>query len=118
MKLITYLQGSNPRCGLALNERVGLDLPACLPTLPGNWHGILPNLEPVHAVHQSHTGPIAEMDGLLANGQEVPLPFFDLKKARILTPVILPSKIIAVGMNYRDHAEGRYRSPSGLARRG
>jgi len=37
-------------------------------------------------------------------GNEFPAPFFALKQATLLSPIILPSKIIAVGLNYHDHA--------------
>ncbi len=36
MKLITYTQGTDPRCGLALSETVGVDLLAADPSLSGN----------------------------------------------------------------------------------
>jgi 2-keto-4-pentenoate hydratase/2-oxohepta-3-ene-1,7-dioic acid hydratase in catechol pathway len=45
------------------------------------------------------------MEAARLAGEELPLPFVDLARARLLAPVILPSKIICVGLNYRDHAE-------------
>jgi 2-keto-4-pentenoate hydratase/2-oxohepta-3-ene-1,7-dioic acid hydratase in catechol pathway len=105
MKLITTTQGMDPRCGLALSETVGLDLPAADPSLPSNWHALLPDLGRVRAVFDKYVDRLDEMDALIAGGENLPLPFLDLVKTRLLAPIILPSKIIAVGLNYRDHAE-------------
>ncbi|MBU8870385.1 MAG: fumarylacetoacetate hydrolase family protein [Gemmatimonadales bacterium] len=105
MKLITYTQGSNIRPGLALSEFVGLDLIASNPSLPGNWHALFPVLDQVRLEFNRHTGQLAEMETICQVGNPLPLPFFDLKQVTLLSPIVLPSKIIAVGMNYRDHAE-------------
>ena len=52
MKLITVTQGADPRCGLALNETIGIDLLAADPSLVGNWHLLFGDLDPVHRVHE------------------------------------------------------------------
>ena len=105
MKLITTTQGLDPRPGLALSETVGLDLPAADPSLPHNWHALLPDPSRVRAVFDQHADRLDEMESLVAAGENLPLPFLDLSRTRLLAPIILPSKIIAVGLNYRDHAE-------------
>jgi len=105
MKLITTTQGMEPLCGLALSEMVGLDLPSADQSLPGNWHALLPDLSRVRAVCDKHMDRLDEMEELVAAGENLPLPYLDLAKTRLLAPIILPSKIIAVGLNYRDHAE-------------
>jgi 2-keto-4-pentenoate hydratase/2-oxohepta-3-ene-1,7-dioic acid hydratase in catechol pathway len=107
MKLITFTQGADPRLGLALSETVGIDLLAADPSLPGNWHILFGDLAPVRQVHKQHVDRLIEMENLAAGGQELPLPFVRLGRggALLLAPVILPSKIICVGLNYRDHAE-------------
>ena len=105
MKLITYLQGTDPRPGLALSENVGIDLLAANPSLPANWHGLFANLSPVRAVNDAHAGRAGEMESLHQGGQPLPLPFVDLKRVTLLAPVILPSKIICVGRNYLEHAQ-------------
>ena len=105
MKLITYLQGADPRPGLALSETVGIDLLATNPSLPANWHALYSNLDPVRAVHEAHAGLVGEMETSRLGGQDLPLPFVDLTRVMLLAPMILPSKIICVGLNYRDHAE-------------
>jgi 2-keto-4-pentenoate hydratase/2-oxohepta-3-ene-1,7-dioic acid hydratase in catechol pathway len=105
MKLITISQGLVPRPGLALSATVGLDLPAADPSLPSNWHALLPDLGPVRAVLAQHVDRLDEMENLVRLGEDLPGPFVDLTKVRLMAPVILPSKIVAVGLNYRDHAE-------------
>lgn len=105
MKLITYLQGTDPRPGLALSETVGIDLLAANPSLPANWHALYGNLNPVRAVHEAHAHQASEMETKRLGGEALPLPFVDLRQVTLLAPVILPSKIICVGLNYRDHAE-------------
>ena len=105
MKLITTTQGTDPRPGLALSETVGLDLPAADPTGPPNWHASLPNLDRVRVMRARYEDRLEEMEALVATGENLPLPYLDLARTRLLAPIILPSKIIAVGLNYRDHAE-------------
>ena len=104
MKLITFLQGTDPRPGLALSETVGVDLTAADPSLPANWHVLYTNLDAVRAVHRAQAGKLEEMESRRQGKEPLPLPFVDLDQATLLAPVILPSKIICVGLNYRDHA--------------
>ncbi len=109
MKLLNYIRGTMPRPGLALNDVVGLDLLAAQPSLPDNLHVLLPDLAPVRAIHQEFAPRASEIAARWEAGEAPTLPFFDLRHARLLTPVILPSKIIAVGLNYRDHAEEQHK---------
>jgi 2-keto-4-pentenoate hydratase/2-oxohepta-3-ene-1,7-dioic acid hydratase in catechol pathway len=104
MKLITFLQGGDPRPGLALSGRVGLDLLAGRPTLPGNWHALFGHMDEVKAVWAEHAPRLQDLETRLGAGETLPLPYFAVAQVRLLAPVILPSKIIAVGLNYRDHA--------------
>ena len=104
MKLMTYSQGSAPRPGLLVAENLVLDLLAADPSLPTNWHGLLPRLEQVRAVHDRLRDAADRAAATLAGGGAVNLPFLDLRRCAPTTPVILPSKIIAVGLNYKDHA--------------
>lgn len=108
MKLITFTQGADPRCGLALSETVGIDLLAADPSLTGNWHLMFGDMAPIRQVHNQHVDRLDEMLALVDSGSDLPLPFVKLGNpggAALLSPVILPSKIICVGLNYRDHAE-------------
>lgn len=105
MKLLNYMRGTMPRTGLALSDTVGLDLLACQPSLPDNWHMMLPDLTAVHAIHAELAPRAGDIAAQWEGGKAPTLPYFDLRQARLLAPVILPSKIIAVGLNYHDHAK-------------
>ena len=98
MRLITFTQGANPRCGLALSGTVGLDLLAADPTLPANWHALFGEMDRIRELGDRF-GPRAE-----DAGDHPSLPLFRLAAARLLPPIVLPSKIVCVGLNYRDHA--------------
>ena len=105
MRLITFLQGTDPRPGLALSETVGIDLPAANPSLPANWHVLYGNLNPLREIWDAHLPRLGELEQQRLAGKDLPLPFVNLRQVTLLAPVILPSKIICVGLNYRDHAE-------------
>ena len=82
MKLITFTQGADPRPGLALSDNVGLDLLAADPSLPGNWHVLFGDLDPVRRVHDQHVGRLSEMESLLTTDQSLPMPFVPLRVRR------------------------------------
>jgi len=105
MKLITYSQGTVPRPGLALSATVGIDLPAADPSLPDNWHALFTQMDAVRTVYDTHLDQLGDQEKTRLAGGHLALPFLDLSQVQILSPVILPSKIICVGLNYRDHAE-------------
>jgi 2-keto-4-pentenoate hydratase/2-oxohepta-3-ene-1,7-dioic acid hydratase in catechol pathway len=65
----------------------------------------LPDLTGVRRVWDEQRGQLDAMEQMRAAGNPLPAPFVDLVAATLLAPIILPSKIIAVGLNYRDHAE-------------
>ncbi len=78
MRLVTYDAGAGPRAGILRKERVF-----------GAWEGDLADLL---------RGPgIAALDD---GGEGVPLD-----QVRLLPPVLTPSKIVCLGLNYRSHAE-------------
>jgi 2-keto-4-pentenoate hydratase/2-oxohepta-3-ene-1,7-dioic acid hydratase in catechol pathway len=87
-----------------MSDVLGLDLAAAAPTLPANWHALLPDLAPVRRVHAEHAPLGDEMAARLERGEPLPAPWFALADAQLLAPVLLPSKIVCVGLNYRDHA--------------
>ena len=109
MRLITYTQGPDVRPGLALSDTVGLDVLAANPSLPANWHGLFACLGEVRRIDEQHRKRLTEIEGALQNGNPVPSPFVALRGITLLAPILLPSKIIAVGLNYRDHAEEQNR---------
>lgn len=102
MKLITFLSPAGPRPGLALDDAVGLDLLAADPELPRRWNELLtaPHLEKVRTLARR----------ALAPGETTPAsPLFPLAGVALLPPVPEPSKIVAVGLNYRDHAQEQHK---------
>ncbi len=96
MKLLTYHHGLGARPGLALTADIGLDLLAVDPDLPARWIELFGQLERVRELVSAFSGASAA-----ASPQA---PHFDLASASLLPPIPQPSKIIAVGRNYRDHA--------------
>ena len=82
MKLMTTSQGLDPRPGLVLSETVGLDLPAADPSLPSNWHALLPDPDRVRAVFDKHVDRLAEMEELASGKDNLPLPYLDLARTR------------------------------------
>lgn len=102
MKLITFSRGGQARPGLAFSPALGLDLLAADPTLPGNWHALFSEMDRLRAIHDDARARLEDLAS--AAPDELPLPFVDLTRSPLLPPVVLPSKIVAVGLNYRDHA--------------
>ena len=103
MKLITFSHQTAPRPGVALNDRVGLDLAAADPSLTGGWPELFCELDCIRRLVERHLPEAAGFDATSTTGSIAP-PLLHLAQVRLLPPVISPSKIIAVGLNYRDHA--------------
>ncbi len=93
MKLITFATPGGPRPGVALDESTGLDLLALDPTLPARWRDLFAAMDRVRAL----VAPWID-GGAGDEGPLVPLA------GRLMPPIPEPSKIIAVGRNYRAHA--------------
>jgi 2-keto-4-pentenoate hydratase/2-oxohepta-3-ene-1,7-dioic acid hydratase in catechol pathway len=96
MRLITFTQGSEARPGVVLNREIALDLLAADPELPAGWEGLLAHMDTVENLVARHLD-ITPTTALSA-------PLVALATVQLLPPVTRPSKIIAVGLNYRDHA--------------
>ena len=80
MRLVTYDAGSGPRSGILRSERVR-----------GAWEGDLAALL---------RGPgIAALEGAAGGDDGIALA-----NVRLLPPVLTPSKIVCLGLNYRSHA--------------
>jgi len=102
MKLLTYLQGNNGRPALARDDQVALDLLTDDPEMPFRWNELF-----------SFSDRLVELadEWLPAKGakpvagDQLESPLFALPQVPLLPPILQPSKIIAVGLNYRDHAE-------------
>ena len=89
MKLITFMQGTAPSCGLALSDTIGVDLQTADPSLPGNWHALLQDLGRVHEIHNQLSPRIGELAKSRLGGQPLPTPFMDLREIDLLTPIPL-----------------------------
>ncbi|MBD3220804.1 hypothetical protein GF314_06140 [bacterium] len=107
MRLITFTQGADPRPGLVLSDTVGLDILAADPMLPDTWHALFSEMDALRRLHDT----FAPQAGERAGDGPPQLPLFDLGEAQLLAPVLLPSKIIGVGLNYHDHAAEQNRQP-------
>ena len=102
MRLVSFLHPEGPRPGLALTEHVFLDLLAVDPSLPPTWPELFGRLDTVRAIAERWQSPGPVIDGV---------PLIAADKYPLLPPVTAPSKIIAVGLNYRDHAEEQHKTP-------
>lgn len=93
MKLISYGVYGQERAGAVVDGDV-IDLNAANPDIPSTVAGILERnvLDAVEAV-------IRRRDALDANAR------FPLDRVRLGAPIPRPSKIVCVGLNYKDHAE-------------
>ncbi len=107
MKLITFTQGTDPRCGLALSDTVALDLSAADPTLPLTWHALFSEMDRVRQLLDAFAARAAEAPA----ADDLPAPLVRLDDVQLLAPVVLPSKIIGVGLNYYDHAAEQNKQP-------
>ncbi|MFH1843181.1 MAG: fumarylacetoacetate hydrolase family protein [bacterium] len=101
MKFLTYLQGNNGRPALARDDQVALDLLAADSSLPFRWNELFRQSDRIaELAHRwlpdPGTGPV--------DVTQLEPPLFALSQVPLLPPILQPSKIIAVGLNYRDHA--------------
>ena len=103
MRLITFTHQTTPRPGLALSDRVGLDLAAADPSLTGGWPELFSDLDRIRRLAKRYAPEGTEFGTTDEAGSIAP-PLLRLSQVRLLAPVLSPSKIIAVGLNYRDHA--------------
>ncbi len=104
MKLITFRSATGPRPGLVLDEGIGLDLLAADESLPTRWNELLAErwLDRLRRI----------AEGAPEHGELRPAtPLFALSSVELLPPVPEPSKVIAVGRNYREHAAEQNQPP-------
>ena len=90
MKLARYTHEGKTSIGLVVDDKI-FDIPAALPKLPVDIAGILalgaPALDEIRATLPGKQSGIA------------------LAEIRLEAPIPKPSKYLAIGMNYNDHAE-------------
>jgi 2,4-didehydro-3-deoxy-L-rhamnonate hydrolase len=102
MKLLTFRHPEGPRPGVALTDTICLDLIAADPSLPHTWNELFGHMDHVRNLAAEWCAPSGVIDGV---------PVFRLGKYPLLPPIIHPPKIMAVGLNYRDHAEEQNKTP-------
>jgi len=102
MKLLTFRHPEGPRPGVALTDTICLDLIAADPSLPILWNELFGHMDHVRELAAQWSAPSGVIDGV---------PVFRAGKYPLLPPVIHPPKIMAVGLNYRDHAEEQNKTP-------
>jgi 2-keto-4-pentenoate hydratase/2-oxohepta-3-ene-1,7-dioic acid hydratase in catechol pathway len=90
MKLVTFTHNGRTRIGKVTGDQV-LDLSVACPDLPTDMVGLL------------HAGDAALAQARDAEEQGDAL--IKLQDVRLEAPVQKPSKFLAIGMNYTDHAE-------------
>ena len=88
MRLVTYVTGGQTRIG-ALDGQAVLDLRTADELLPATMISLLAGGEPV----------LAQARAAMADA-----PRLALGDVRLIAPVPRPPKVLAVGVNYRDHA--------------
>lgn len=98
MRLITFTHGTRPRPGVVLSGGYALDLLAADPELPPIWNRLFARLDRVRELVERFADETPRPERPPA------APLVALATVQLLPPVTRPSKIIAVGLNYRDHA--------------
>ena len=93
---------TGPRPAIVFDETLSLDLVAAFPDLPNNWPALFPHLSDIEIRlgELKETGTYPESEILFPTGSRLWLP-----------PILHPSKIIAVGLNYKDHATEQNKVP-------
>ncbi|GIV77334.1 fumarylacetoacetate hydrolase family protein [Litorilinea aerophila] len=93
MKLVTFKPaGSTPQLGVVVDDRVINLVEASDGRLPGDMRSFLELGEEAMALARSLATPA------LADRLGVPLD-----QVRLLAPILNPSKVVAIGLNYMDH---------------
>jgi len=92
MRLISYGPRYEERAGLRFEDGY-VDLQAVLPDMPSTWKGVL------------WAGRFEELRAAVARGAFEKAPRIDPAGVRLAPPIPDPTKVICLGLNYRDHAE-------------
>jgi 2-keto-4-pentenoate hydratase/2-oxohepta-3-ene-1,7-dioic acid hydratase in catechol pathway len=90
MRLVTFTAGERTRIGAQVNDEI-VDLASAAPSLPGNMRDLL----------------LAGPDGMAAVATAITGagPRLPISEVHLEAPVPNPSKLLAVGLNYRQHIE-------------
>lgn len=93
MRLVSFGDAGRERPGVVVGSEIA-DLGAARPAWPGTWRGILAIV------------PWAEVEASVFQA-----PLVALETARLGPPIPDPSKVVALGLNYRDHALEQKKEP-------
>ncbi|MCP4549984.1 MAG: fumarylacetoacetate hydrolase family protein [bacterium] len=97
MRIVSYGPRYGERPGVMLNETQLLDLTIALPDNPASWRKILED------------DLLDDVITAVGAVDHDPAHLVDLKSVRLAPPIPEPSKVICLGLNYRDHAEEQNR---------
>jgi len=95
MRLVTFSRDGTACLGAVLGEQI-VDLHIAHSSLPDNMATFLAQGRPAWELAQESIDRIAQGDGPAD-------ALYPLAEARLLSPIPNPSKVIAIGLNYRDH---------------
>jgi len=105
MKLVTYTSGANTRLGAMLDEKTIVDLNrASGGKLPPDMLGFLNGGEDAMQAARTTIDAARAAGNAGASATGVILSL-DVPGTRLEAPVPRPGKVLAIGLNYRDHAE-------------
>lgn len=93
MKLISYGPRYAERAAVRMNDGAYVDVQQVLPSLPSSWRGILAAELFEDVISAYEAGRFDEAARI------------DPATVRLAPPIPDPSKVICLGLNYRDHAE-------------
>jgi len=101
LKLVTFKDGNRVKTGAVIGNSI-LDISAAQPFLPTTCDEILKR------------GLLPEIQNLIDNASELKRTFFKpLNSVTLFPPILRPSKIVCIGLNYRSHAEEQGKEPPG-----
>ncbi len=93
MRLISYGDRYQERAGIRMDDDSLVDLQAALTDVPASWRAVL------------EAGLFESVAGAYKAGIFDDVPRLDPAGLRLAPPIPDPSKVICLGLNYRDHAE-------------
>lgn len=97
MRLVSYGRAGEERAGVLRGEEV-IDLNSLRSTWPAQWRGVL---------EAGHANEIESLAADLPGARAAA----NLSAVRLGPPIPNPSKIVAIGLNYRDHAVEQGKEP-------
>jgi acylpyruvate hydrolase len=93
MKLISYGNRYEERAGVRMDDGSYVDIQALIPSVPSSWRAVL------------SAGIFEDVIAAYEQGKFDSAPRIDPATVRLAPPIPDPTKVICLGLNYRDHAE-------------